>query len=105
MLTRNGELFVDPHVYREITQRLNAALGGMLVAARAGSKDAKVSHEWAKRAAPNRTLRRRRVWRSPMNNGGTSPRSKESTLRVRGSSAPIPGLTMTPSECDPAKTA
>lgn len=33
---------------REITRRLNAALGGTLVAALAGSKDAKASHKWAK---------------------------------------------------------
>lgn len=33
---------------REITRRLNAALGGTLVAALAGSKDTKASHKWAK---------------------------------------------------------
>ena len=33
---------------REITRRLNAALGGTLVAAMAGSDDPKASHEWAK---------------------------------------------------------
>ena len=33
---------------REITRRLNAALGGTLVAALAGSSNPKASHEWAK---------------------------------------------------------
>ena len=33
---------------REVTRRLNAALGGTLVSALAGSKDAKASHKWAK---------------------------------------------------------
>ncbi|AWB90090.1 hypothetical protein [Homoserinimonas hongtaonis] len=33
---------------REITRRLNAALGGTLVATLAGSKDTKISHKWAK---------------------------------------------------------
>jgi uncharacterized membrane protein YebE (DUF533 family) len=33
---------------REITRRLNAALGGTLVAALAGSKDSKASNKWAK---------------------------------------------------------
>ena len=37
---------------REITRRLNAALGGTLVAALAGSKDAKASHKWAKEGGP-----------------------------------------------------
>ena len=35
-------------VIREVTRRLNAALGGTLVSALAGSKDAKASHKWAK---------------------------------------------------------
>lgn len=33
---------------QDLTRRLNAALGGTLVAALAGSKDAKTSHEWVK---------------------------------------------------------
>lgn len=33
---------------REVTRRLNAALGGTLVSALAGSKDLKASHKWAK---------------------------------------------------------
>ena len=37
---------------REITRRLNAALGGTLVAALAGSKDSKASHKWAKDGGP-----------------------------------------------------
>ena len=37
---------------REITRRLNAALGGTLVAALAGSKDTKASHKWAKDGGP-----------------------------------------------------
>nr|WP_280680152.1 hypothetical protein [Cryobacterium sp. CG_9.6] len=37
---------------REITRRLNAALGGTLVAALAGSKDTKASHKWAKEGGP-----------------------------------------------------
>lgn len=37
---------------REITRRLNAALGGTLVSALAGSKDTKSSHKWAKENGP-----------------------------------------------------
>lgn len=37
---------------REITRRLNAALGGTLVATLAGSKDTKISHKWAKEGGP-----------------------------------------------------
>jgi hypothetical protein len=37
---------------REITRRLNAALGGTLVATLAGSKDTKISHEWAETDGP-----------------------------------------------------
>jgi hypothetical protein len=37
---------------REITRRLNAALGGTLVSALAGSKDTKASHKWAKEGGP-----------------------------------------------------
>ncbi|WP_369831122.1 hypothetical protein [Cryobacterium sp. M15] len=37
---------------REITRRLNAALGGTLVAVLAGSKDTKASHKWAKEGGP-----------------------------------------------------
>lgn len=37
---------------REVTRRLNAALGGTLVSALAGSKDAKSSHKWAKEGGP-----------------------------------------------------
>lgn len=37
---------------REITRRLNTALGGTLVSALAGSKDAKASHKWAKETGP-----------------------------------------------------
>ncbi|WP_458040529.1 MULTISPECIES: hypothetical protein [Bacteria] len=38
---------------REITRRLNAALGGTLVSALAGSKDTKASHKWAKEGGPS----------------------------------------------------
>lgn len=38
---------------REVTRRLNAALGGTLVSALAGAKDAKISHKWAKEGGPN----------------------------------------------------
>ncbi|PPL19816.1 hypothetical protein [Microterricola pindariensis] len=37
---------------REITRRLNAALGGTLVATLAGSKDSKITHKWAKEGGP-----------------------------------------------------
>lgn len=37
---------------REITRRLNAALGGTLVSALAGVKDTKLSHKWAKENGP-----------------------------------------------------
>lgn len=37
---------------REIVRRLNAALGGTLVSAMAGSKDTKISHKWAKESGP-----------------------------------------------------
>lgn len=37
---------------RETTRRLNAALGGTLVSALAGSKDSKASHKWAKETGP-----------------------------------------------------
>ncbi|MHA6694656.1 hypothetical protein [Homoserinimonas sp. A520] len=37
---------------REITRRLNACLGGTLVATLAGSKDTKASHRWAKEGGP-----------------------------------------------------
>lgn len=37
---------------REITRRLNAALGGTLVAVLAGSKDTKAAHKWAKDGGP-----------------------------------------------------
>lgn len=37
---------------REVTRRMNAALGGTLVSALAGSKDAKASHKWAKEGGP-----------------------------------------------------
>lgn len=37
---------------REITRRLNAALGGALVSTLAGSKDTKASYKWAKEAGP-----------------------------------------------------
>lgn len=37
---------------REVARRLNAALGGTLVAALAGSKDLKASHKWAKEGGP-----------------------------------------------------
>lgn len=37
---------------REVARRLNAALGGTLVSALAGSKDAKASHKWAKEGGP-----------------------------------------------------
>lgn len=46
---------------REITRRLNAALGGTLVSALAGSKDSKASHKWAKEGGPEprpETIRR-----------------------------------------------
>lgn len=38
---------------REVTRRLNAGLGGTLVSALAGSKDAKLSHRWAKEGGPS----------------------------------------------------
>ncbi|RLP68540.1 hypothetical protein D9V29_13700 [Mycetocola manganoxydans] len=38
--------------YREMTRRLNGALGGTLVAALSGSKDTKASHKWAKENGP-----------------------------------------------------
>ena len=37
---------------REITHRLNAALGGTLVSTLAGSKDTKASYKWAKETGP-----------------------------------------------------
>lgn len=37
---------------REIARRLDAALGGTLVSALAGSKDSKSSHKWAKEGGP-----------------------------------------------------
>lgn len=37
---------------RETTRRLNAALGGTLVSALSGSKDAKISYKWAKEGGP-----------------------------------------------------
>lgn len=37
---------------REVTRRLNAALGGTLVSALAGASDAKSSHKWAKDSGP-----------------------------------------------------
>ena len=37
---------------REVTRRLNAALGGTLVSTLAGSKDSKASYKWAKEAGP-----------------------------------------------------
>lgn len=37
---------------REVARRLNASLGGTLVAALAGSKDTKASHKWAKDGGP-----------------------------------------------------
>lgn len=46
---------------REITRRLNTALGGTLVSALAGAKDVKASHKWAKEngAAPRPAAMRR----------------------------------------------
>lgn len=38
---------------REVTRRLNAALGGTLVSALAGAQDTKISHKWAKEGGPN----------------------------------------------------
>ena len=38
---------------REVTRRLNAALGGTLVSALAGSRDAKLSRRWAKEGGPS----------------------------------------------------
>lgn len=38
---------------REVTRRLNTALGGALVSALAGAKDTKISHKWAKEGGPN----------------------------------------------------
>jgi hypothetical protein len=38
---------------REITRRLNAGLGAALVAGLAGSRDAKVSYEWARADGPS----------------------------------------------------
>lgn len=46
---------------REITRRLNASLGGTLVASLAGSKDAKLPYRWAKVDGPtpkNEAVRR-----------------------------------------------
>lgn len=37
---------------REVTRRLNAALGGTLVSTLAGSKDTKASYKWAKETGP-----------------------------------------------------
>lgn len=37
---------------REVTRRLNAALGGTLVSALAGVTDTKLSHKWAKEDGP-----------------------------------------------------
>lgn len=37
---------------REVTRRLNAALGGTLVSTLAGSKDTKTSYKWAKETGP-----------------------------------------------------
>ncbi|MEV8168859.1 hypothetical protein AB0O70_13105 [Microbacterium paraoxydans] len=37
---------------REITRRLNAAIGGTLVSTLAGSKDTKASYKWAKETGP-----------------------------------------------------
>jgi hypothetical protein len=37
---------------REVTRRLNAALGGTLVSTLAGSKDTKASYKWAKESGP-----------------------------------------------------
>lgn len=37
---------------REVTRRPNAALGGTLVSALAGSKDIKASHKWANEGGP-----------------------------------------------------
>lgn len=37
---------------REVTRRLNAALGGTLVSALAGASDGKTSHKWAKDGGP-----------------------------------------------------
>lgn len=37
---------------REITRRLNTALGGTLVSVLAGSRDTKSSHKWAKEGGP-----------------------------------------------------
>lgn len=37
---------------REVTRRLNAALGGTLVSALAGSSDTKSSHRWARATGP-----------------------------------------------------
>lgn len=63
MVDRTGSTEQDPalnHAYqriirlgiREITRRLNACLGGTLVATLAGSKDTKVSYRWAKEGGP-----------------------------------------------------
>lgn len=38
---------------REITRRLNAALGATLVSALAGSKDMKISYKWAQQDGPS----------------------------------------------------
>lgn len=38
---------------REVTRRLNTALGGTLVSALAGAKDTKISHKWAKEGGPS----------------------------------------------------
>ena len=37
---------------REVTRRLNAALGATLVSALSGAKDTKLSHKWAKENGP-----------------------------------------------------
>jgi len=37
---------------REVTRRLNSALGGTLVATLAGAKDLKLSYKWAKEGGP-----------------------------------------------------
>lgn len=37
---------------REVTRRLNAALGGTLVSALAGASDTKTAHKWARETGP-----------------------------------------------------
>ncbi|TDW31419.1 hypothetical protein EDD25_3234 [Cryobacterium psychrophilum] len=71
---------------REITRRLNAALGGTLVAALAGTKDTSAPRTWAKEGGPQPRPAAMKRLAFAYEQWHKSPLSRVSRLRVYGSS-------------------